>query len=71
MVGSRVRYVPDEFDQQRAAWGNNLDPRGVLSPSHSYTVERIEVHAWHTKVWLAQAGGPFNSTHFEEAEEMT
>ena len=67
-TGQVVRYVPSDGDEERAAWGNNKNPAGVLDPTLAYTVERVEVHSWHTKLWLVDVGGPFNSSHFEAVQ---
>ena len=63
-VGMRVRYQPSDGDEHKARWGANRDPRGVLDPEVTYKVERVEVHSWHTKLWLVGVEGRFNSVHF-------
>jgi hypothetical protein len=62
---THVRYVPSPDDETIANWGSNLNPSGVLDPAHEYEVEDVVVHSSHTKVWLVDFGGPFNSVHFE------
>ena len=67
-VGDRVRYIPSKDDDSIALWGSgNKHPAGVLSPKLVYDVERVDIHTWHTKVWLRGVGGPFNSAHFVPA----
>lgn len=41
----------DTFDEQ-VRWGGCADPRKVLTPGQEYMAERIEVHGWHTKLFL-------------------
>jgi hypothetical protein len=66
----RVRYKEDPFDEQ-VKWGYNSDPRGVLTVGEVYEVERVEVHSWHTKIFLVgvDCGRGFNKVSFEEVEE--
>lgn len=58
----KVRYRGDA-DTDQVRWGSNDDPRGVLIPEGVYAVERVEVHSWHTKYWIA--GRAYNSVHFD------
>ncbi len=68
MPGARVRYRGDTSTDQ-VRWGNNDDPRLCLIPGAHYTVRRIEVHSWHTKLWLVGVEGKFNSVHFDEVPQ--
>jgi len=46
-------------------WGSNDDPVGLLEPGKKYVIENIEVHSWHTKIFLQEfPGKKFNSVHF-------
>lgn len=49
-------------------WGSNTDPRGLLVEGMEYEVEKVEVHSWHTKVYLKGIDGKFNSSHFSPFE---
>lgn len=45
-----------------------LDPRGVLADGKVYVVSDVEVHTWHTRVYLEgvdSQGVGFNSACFE------
>jgi len=42
-----------------------------LEVGREYTVERTEVHGWHTEVFLREVPGvAFNSTNFEDVHEQ-
>jgi hypothetical protein len=62
--GQTVRYLGCTAEQIR--WGRNKDPRPILITKALYTLEKVEVHGWHTKIWLKHFGGPYNSVCFEE-----
>jgi hypothetical protein len=48
-------------------WGSCDPIKGNLEVGKVYTVDRIEVHSWHTKVYLKEMPGKvFNSVHFEK-----
>jgi hypothetical protein len=50
-------------------WGSCDPIKGNLKVGEIYTVERKEVHSWHTKIYLTeQPSKVFNSVHFEELE---
>ena len=62
-VGDKVRYT-GAIDEQ-VAWGSNDDPRKVLTEGSTYTVADVEVHTWHTKVYLEEYPKlKFNSVSF-------
>ena len=62
--GDIVRFV--EATDEQVRWGSNDDPRVHLNQEDSYTVKAVEVHTWHTKVYLEGYGKlKFNSVHFE------
>jgi hypothetical protein len=61
--GDKVIFRQASDDQVN--WGNNDDPRNVLVLNGEYEVENIEVHSWHTKVYLKNIKGKFNIVHFE------
>ena len=49
-------------------WGGCRDPEGVLGPNKEYQATKIEVHTWHTRVFLDGIDGYFSSTAFLEKE---
>jgi hypothetical protein len=51
-------------------WGGHSDPTGVLEFGKTYEVENVEVHPWHTKVFLKGIDGYFNSIWFEINEKV-
>ncbi len=65
-VGDKVCYShPDNgwhVDRERSA--------RHLTPGAIYTVSRVEVHDWHTRLWFEEVGDDvwFNSVQFEEVE---
>lgn len=64
--GGKVRYIGCSEDQVH--WGSNVHPDLYLTKGEAYRVARVEVHTWHTKVWVdGPLGmcGPFNSVCFE------
>ena len=64
-VGSVVIYRGAFNEQIR--WGNNDDPRPLLTIGSVYIVSDVEVHSWHTKIQLeGYEGHQFNSVAFEE-----
>lgn len=62
--GDKVRYTGSIEEQVR--WGNNDNPTGVLIEGDVYYIERIEIHTWHTKLYLRGVYGKFNSVCFEK-----
>lgn len=62
-VGSKVKFTGATDDQVK--WGSNDDPRKLLEQGKIYTVREVEVHSWHTKIYLVGIDGKFNSVHFE------
>ena len=61
-IGDKVRYT--NVTDHQVAWGSNDDPRELLYLNHDYTISRVDVRSWHTKVRLEDVRGTFNSTHF-------
>ncbi len=55
-------------DVGTAKWGDCTDPTGLLEVDKEYTVDESEVHSWHTKVYLKEVEGEFNSAHFRDAD---
>lgn len=57
---------------EQVAWGGNDDPRKHLVSGESYTIDRIETHNWHTKIYLKEfPGKKFNSVCFSENENRS
>ncbi len=68
-AGMMVRFM-GATDQQ-VKWGNNDDPRGILKIGSIYEISEVEVHNWHTKIYLVSSiddGLKFNSVCFESVE---
>lgn len=63
----KVKYVGCSDEQ--ANWGNNDDPRDILTEGEIYTLSDKEVHSWHTKYSIEGFKGQFNSVCFEEVEQ--
>lgn len=62
---TKAEYTGNASDTQ-VRWGSNDDPRGLLEPGKVYEVKRVDVHTWHTKVFLTDfPGKKFNSVHFK------
>lgn len=59
--GMKVKYIGT--DDYQVNWGGNDDPRGVLVEGGLYTVDKVEVHTWHTKYHIN--GKRYNSVSFE------
>jgi len=62
--GDKVRYKANVNDES-LSWGCNTDPRDLLSEGMVYTVRHIEEHTWHTRVFLEEVEGYFNTVWFE------
>jgi hypothetical protein len=61
--GDKVIFVGCSVDQIN--WGSNDDPNEVLSIGAVYTISKVDVHSWHTKIYLEGFAGKFNSVCFE------
>lgn len=46
-------------------WGGHTDPTGILDVGKDYKVERIDVHSYHTRIYLVGISGYFNSVWFD------
>ena len=68
-VGDKVKFV--EASDEQVKWGSNDDPRKLLIMGAVYEVNEVEVHSWHTKIYLKGIEGKFNSAHFEVIKEET
>ena len=63
-AGDEVRYHGSAEEQVR--WGSNDNPKGVLFEGDIYYIEKVEIHSWHTKLYLRGVYGKFNSVCFEK-----
>lgn len=61
--GVVVKFTGCSKDQH--AWGNHTGDFTKLTVGERYTVERVEVHSFHTKVFLEGIDGSFNSVCFK------
>jgi hypothetical protein len=65
--GTKVKYIEDYVGDDSVNWGSHEDPRGVLKDGKIYTIDRTEVHSWHTKVFLkGYEDKSYNSVWFED-----
>jgi hypothetical protein len=65
--GTKVKYIEDYVGDASVNWGSHEDPRGVLKDGKIYTIDRTEVHSWHTKVFLkGYEDKSYNSVWFED-----
>lgn len=61
--GARVRCI--SVDEVQSRWGNCDNAHEHLTVGNEYTVEKVDVHSWHTKVFLKEIPGKaFNSVQF-------
>lgn len=50
-------------------FGSYTGNPNLLIVGATYEVEKVEVHSYHTKVWLVGVEGSFNSVCFKDVEE--
>lgn len=63
--GDKVKLMDSDIEKQR--WGGNHLPSDYLEIGEIYTIDKVEVFSFHTKIYLKEAPGKkFNSTHFEK-----
>lgn len=55
--------------QEQHSWCNYTGDYKRLIVGKIYEVERVEVHSWHTKVFLVGIKGSFNSVCFDVVED--
>jgi hypothetical protein len=67
--GDTVVFTGQTVEQRR--WGGNSDANEVLTKGSTYTVEKVEVHSWHTKLHLVGVTGRFNSACFGLSDIVT
>lgn len=65
VLSEKVKCISDYENN----WGSCDPIKGNLKVGETYTVDRVEVHSWHTKVWLKELPNKvFNSVHFMQVE---
>lgn len=62
-IGNKVKFISSNKSQ--VEWGNNDDPDLFLSKEQIYEIEKVEIHSYHTKLYLKGIKGKFNSVSFE------
>jgi hypothetical protein len=62
-IGDKVKFIGCSEDQIK--WGGNDDPKQILVIGNTYIVEDVDVHTWHTKLYLKGVCGKYNSVCFE------
>jgi hypothetical protein len=67
-VGDKVKFIG--AIKAQIQWGDNDDPNLVCNTEDIYEVEYVEVHSWHTKIYLVGIKGKFNSVSFEIIEDF-
>jgi hypothetical protein len=62
--GVKVKFI---LDREPLSWGVDNNNAKYLTLNQSYTIERTDVHSWHTKVYLQEIPNiPFSSIWFDE-----
>jgi len=62
-TGDNVKFISASDEQIN--WGGNDDPRSILNTEDIYEIEKVDVHSWHTKIYLKGINGKFNSVSFK------
>lgn len=63
--GDKVRFIGATDEQ--VSFGGGDDPRSIIKDNSIHEVIDVEVHSWHTKLYLRGVNGAFNSVCFELA----
>lgn len=63
IIGKRYKFKGCSEIQK--SWGNYTGDITELVVGREYKVINIEVHSWHTKIYLEGLEGSFNSVCFE------
>ena len=62
----KIRCVKNDDD----VWGGGGENHHILEIGEEYTLEDVEVHSWHTIIYLEEFPNvKFNSVAFEEIEK--
>lgn len=62
-IGDNVMFIGASKEQ--ISWGGNNDPNEFLKEGDLAVIESVEVHSWHTKLYLKGIPGKFNSVSFK------
>ena len=63
--GDRLICIGNEINN----WGSCDSAPANLTLNEVYTLDKIEIHSWHTKLWFKELPDlVFNSVHFERLE---
>ena len=63
MSEAKVKFIGCSEAQHE--WGNHTGDYTKLKIGKTYTVREKEIHSWHTKIYLEEIAGSFNSVCFE------
>jgi hypothetical protein len=66
--GDKIIYTGCSDAQVK--WGSNTNSDNLLIKGNSYIVEKVEVHSWHTKLYLMGIKGKFNSVCFSDQAQQ-
>jgi hypothetical protein len=62
---NKVIYTGSSQEQRK--WGSYTGDYTSLVDGSQYTIDKVEPHTWHTKLYLKEVQGSFNSVCFELA----
>ena len=62
-MGKKVTFTGCSEEQRK--WGSYTGDISKLKVGNKYKVKDVEIHTWHTKVFLEGIEGSFNSVCFE------
>lgn len=60
----KAKYTGN-VSKEQINWGGNTDPSGILKEGEIYNVVSIEVHSYHTRIFLEGKPGYYNSVWFD------
>ena len=63
---TQPRKVRANLPESFTPWGGCRDFTDVLTNGEIYQITKIEVHSWHTRLFLDGIDGYFSSTIFDE-----
>lgn len=62
--------IKAKYNRPKAGWPNDQEQcRKLLTLNQMYDVCDIDVHSWHTDIYLDGFGAPFNSVNFTYYDE--
>jgi len=68
-AGDKIKFLGEVSDEQ-VEWGSHKDPRGLLEKDGIYTIKKVEIHSWHTDIFIEEMDGSFNSVWFDLVDDM-